>query len=180
MGDDRKSWMRSWKPTFLVRKTRKDRLVTENLTTGHFTFLTRLMTNTLPWSSKTLVRTLIFFFTALRAQSLQLSEKVLAKREKFHMQIDGLQFAIDIHLMKMEELRNIEAVISRHSDQVDANKNFEVKVMVAKKLKVPVDIKAAMNCRKCEITCHYPCDPFWAKECCEAFSTRGFWGFFCL
>ena len=78
----------------------------------------------------------------------------------------------------MEELRNIEAVISRHSDQVDANKNFEVKVMVAKKLKVPVDIKAAMNCRKCEITCHYPCDPFWAKECCEAFSTRGFGGYF--
>ena len=29
MGDDRKSWMRSWKPTFLVRKTRKDHLVTE-------------------------------------------------------------------------------------------------------------------------------------------------------
>ena len=114
------------------------------------------------------------FFTELAAmpvQSLQLSRQVLAEREKLHMQIEGLEFTIDTRLMKGEELRAIKMKIKEHEAEVNANKNFEMKVMVAKKLKEPVDI-GAMNCTKCEMTCHDPCNPNIRKDLCLAFSSN--------
>ena len=66
--------------------------------------------------------------------------------------------------MKMEELRKYEDVYNRYKDQVNANKNFEVKVMVPTKFKEPVPILTAMKCMHCDLTCHYICNPFWPKN----------------
>ena len=120
------------------------------------------------------------FFTelsAMPAQSLQLSQQVLAERELLHMKIEGLEFTIDTQLMKREELRTKKMIIKEHEGEVNANKNFEIKVMVAKKLKEPVYI-GAMNCMQCEMTCHEPCNPNLPKALCLAFSSTILGGLF--
>ena len=64
------------------------------------------------------------FFTelsAMPAQSLQLSQQVLAERELLHMKIEGLEFTIDTQLMKREELRTKKMIIKEHEGEVNAN-----------------------------------------------------------
>ncbi|KZR99542.1 Uncharacterized protein APZ42_004547 [Daphnia magna] len=69
--------------------------------------------------------------------------------------------------MKMEELRKIEEIIALNKEHVNANKNFEITVKVPKKKSVEVEMyQTALNCSKCEVTCHYPCDPnLWTGFC---------------
>ncbi|XP_045028191.1 uncharacterized protein LOC123471221 isoform X3 [Daphnia magna] len=112
-------------------------------------------------------------------KSLQLTKEVLNSRESLHITIQGLEETIQAHLMKMEELRKIEEIIALHKDQVNANKNFDITVKVPKKKRIEVDTnQTALNCSKCEVTCHYPCNPnlwmgfcpvFWRSE--EIFHT---------
>ncbi len=112
------------------------------------------------------------FFTDLSkmpVKSLKMTQEVLISRESLQITIAGLESTIQVHLHKMEELRKIEEEITRHKDQVDANKDFEIKVDVNKKQKVPVCEGTAMNCQKCETTCHYPCDPHLWTGFCPAF-----------
>jgi hypothetical protein len=102
-------------------------------------------------------------------KSLQMTIEVLESRKQLEIKLKWMQNAIPRHLTKMEELRTKEALIERHKVEVDANQNFEIKVPVSKKVKVAVDCLAAMNCTKCETTCHYPCDPVYAMGWCPAF-----------
>ncbi|EFX78326.1 hypothetical protein DAPPUDRAFT_320583 [Daphnia pulex] len=78
---------------------------------------------------------------------------------------------INGQLTKMEELHKTEEIIALNRDQVDADKNFEVKEPVIHKVKVAVsnDQQKAMNCTVCNFTCHFPCDPSRWKESCPAF-----------
>ncbi|KZR97586.1 Uncharacterized protein APZ42_007448 [Daphnia magna] len=70
--------------------------------------------------------------------------------------------------MKMEELQKIEESIALHKDHVNANINFEITVKVSKKKSIKVEM-SALNCSKCEETCHYPCDPYLWTCLCPAF-----------
>ncbi|XP_045028192.1 uncharacterized protein LOC123471222 isoform X2 [Daphnia magna] len=103
-------------------------------------------------------------------KSLQLTKEVLNSRESLHITIQGLEATIQAHLMKMEELRKIEEIIALNKEHVNANKNFEITVKVPKKKSVEVEMyQTALNCSKCEVTCHYPCDPNLWTGFCPAF-----------
>jgi hypothetical protein len=104
-------------------------------------------------------------------KSLQMTLEVLENRKQLEIKLKWMQRTIPRHLTKMEELQTKEALIERHKVEVDANQHFEIKVPVSKKVKVDVDCLAAMNCTKCETTCHYPCDPVYAMGWCPAFSS---------
>ncbi|EFX78114.1 hypothetical protein DAPPUDRAFT_53485 [Daphnia pulex] len=95
----------------------------------------------------------------MRTKSLQMTIEVLEYRKQLEMKLRWTKDAIPKHLTKMEELRTKESFIELHKMEVDANQNFEIRVPVSKKLKVPVERLTAMNCASCETTCHYPCDP---------------------
>lgn len=93
-------------------------------------------------------------------KSLQLTKEVLNKREILLNSVDCLETTCQVHLMKMEELRKIEEIISLHKDDVDANRDFEITMIVPKKRQVAVDPNlTAMNCSQCEVTCQYPYNP---------------------
>jgi hypothetical protein len=99
-------------------------------------------------------------------KSLQMTKEVLEVRKCLEIQLDFMQRGINEQLMKMEELRKTEGIIALNRDKVDANKNFEVKVPVSKKVREKAENQSALNCTKCEVTCHYPCNPhLWAGFC---------------
>ncbi|KZS17697.1 Uncharacterized protein APZ42_016591 [Daphnia magna] len=103
-------------------------------------------------------------------KSLHLTKEVLNSRESLHISIQGLEATIQAHLMKMEELRNIKEIIALHKDQVNANMNFDITVKVPKKKRIDVDTnQTALNCSKCKVTCHYPCNPNSWKVFCPVF-----------
>jgi hypothetical protein len=107
----------------------------------------------------------------MRTKSLQMTVEVLEYRKQVEMKLKFIKDKIPQHLTKMEELRKKESFIELHKKEVDANQNFEIRVPVSKKLKVPVDRLTAMNCASCETTCHYPCDPNLPMGLCPAFSS---------
>ncbi|KZR99992.1 Uncharacterized protein APZ42_003915 [Daphnia magna] len=74
----------------------------------------------------------------------------------------------------MEELQKIEEIIALHKDHVNTNKNFEITSKVPKKKRIEVDNnQTALNCSKCEVTCHYPCNPNLWMGFCPAFVCPG-------
>ena len=102
-------------------------------------------------------------------KSLQMTSEVLEMRKYFEIQMDFMHRDISKQLMKMEELRKTEEQIALNRDKVNANKNFEVQVPVSKKVKLHVGDKSAMNCTRCEVSCHYPCNPRLWSGFCPAF-----------
>nr|CAH0106885.1 unnamed protein product [Daphnia galeata] len=105
-------------------------------------------------------------------KSLQMTIEVLEIRKYFKMKLKWLQGAIPNHLIKLEELRKKEGLVAVHSAKVNAYQHFEIIVPVSKKVKVPLDYLSAMNCTKCETTCHYPCRPDLSRGWCPAFSSH--------
>jgi hypothetical protein len=75
---------------------------------------------------------------------------------------------IEKQLMKMDELRKTKDLVAINREKIQANQNFEMKVPVSKKEKTPVHT-LAMNCTRCETTCHYPCEQHFLKGFCSAF-----------
>ncbi|XP_046457495.1 uncharacterized protein LOC124204467 [Daphnia pulex] len=112
----------------------------------------------------------------MRTKSLQMTIEVLEYRKQLEMKLRWTKDAIPKHLTKMEELKTKESFIELHKMEVDANQNFEIRVPVSKKLKVPVERLTAMNCASCETTCHYPCDPNLLMGWCPAFSSENLTG----
>ncbi len=102
-------------------------------------------------------------------KSLQMTKEVLDLKKHLEIQLDFMHRDINQQLMKMEELRKTEEIIALNRDKVDANKNFDVKVPVSKKVKVHVGGENALNCITCQVTCHYPCNPSLWKGFCSAF-----------
>ncbi len=109
----------------------------------------------------------------MEPKSLQMTKEVLKNRKQLEVKLKWVEKAISKHLMKMEELRKEEALIAVHKAKVDAHQNYEVEVMVTKKVKGPdTRSKNNLNCRNCEVTCHYPCDPYLVKGWCEVFTAQ--------
>ncbi|XP_057368813.2 uncharacterized protein LOC130689888 [Daphnia carinata] len=103
-------------------------------------------------------------------KSLQLTKEVLNCRESLQIAIKGLETTIQAHLMKIEELWKTEKIITLNKDHVNANKDFKITVKVPKKKKVEVGMHlTALNCSKCEVTCHYPCNRILWTGFCPAF-----------
>ena len=112
------------------------------------------------------------FFSELSkmpVKSLQMTKSVLISRESLHITNTALEKTINVHLMKMEELRKIKEAIGKYENKVNANKNFEIKIKVNNKTRAKVGELTSLNCKKCETTCHYPCDPNWGMGVCPAF-----------
>jgi hypothetical protein len=103
-------------------------------------------------------------------QSLQMTKEVLKMRKCLEIQLEFLWGMIDEQLAKIYELRNTEAIIAQNKEKIDSNQNFEITVTVPKKVKKTIDsIQSALNCKKCEVTCHYPCNPILWTNFCPAF-----------
>nr|CAH0106882.1 unnamed protein product [Daphnia galeata] len=120
--------------------------------------------------------------TIMEPQSLQMTQEVLHDRKQLQVKLEWIQKAIPKHLMKMEELRKKETLIQVHKAKVDANQNFEIQVPVSKKVRGPVGERANnLNCDKCKVTCHHPCDPNYPMGWCEVFTPqdRNFFLKFC-
>ncbi|XP_057368803.1 uncharacterized protein LOC130689884 [Daphnia carinata] len=114
------------------------------------------------------------FFTELcemPIKSLKLTKDVLQLREIYRNRIQVLKTTIQARLMKMEELREIEKKIASNKDYVNANKDFEITVKVAKEKQIELKTnEKALNCTNCKVTCHCPCYPnSWMP--CPAFWT---------
>ena len=91
--------------------------------------------------------------------SLQLTKKVLMERHRLEVLLKGLQDNISNGLDKVSELSNEEKVLKEQESEMKINENFTYDVTVKKHqfLKLSSNLKA-LNCRKCLVTCHYPCD----------------------
>jgi hypothetical protein len=112
-------------------------------------------------------------------KSLQMTKQVTEYRKQLEMKLQWIMSAIPSHLTRMEELQEKEKFIELHRTEVDANRNFEIKVPVSRKVQVGVD--SAMNCTKCETTCHHPCNRVLPMGWCPAFAPppeAGFWANF--
>lgn len=99
--------------------------------------------------------------------SLQMTNEVLEMRKCLEKQLELMWGAMDEQLTKIEELRNTEIIIAQNKDKIDSNKNFEIPFKVSKKEKIDNN-QSALNCNKCEVTCHYPCFTL-ALNLCPAF-----------
>jgi hypothetical protein len=101
-------------------------------------------------------------------KSLQMTNQVLEDREQMEIYLDFMLGGIEKQLMKMDELRKTKDLVAINREKIQANQNFEMKVPVSKKEKTPVHT-LAMNCTRCETTCHYPCEQHFLKGFCSAF-----------
>lgn len=101
--------------------------------------------------------------------SLQMTKEVLQDRKELESKLKWMQSAVSNHLSKMAELRTKEAAVELQKERINANQDYEIKIQVSKKVKVPLNILGALNCKKCETTCHHPCHPGFAFRWCPAF-----------
>ena len=90
-------------------------------------------------------------------QSLQLSQQVLTNRKLLDIKIELLECTIGFHLMKIEEFREKKRIIKKHEAEVNANENFVVNVLVAKKILTESVLETTLKCTNCKKTCHYSC-----------------------
>lgn len=105
----------------------------------------------------------------METTSLQMTKEVLQGRKELETKLKWMQSAVSTHLSKMAELRTKEAAVELHKERINANQDFEIKIQVSKKVKVPQHFLGALNCKKCETTCHHPCHPVMAFRWCPAF-----------
>ena len=113
--------------------------------------------------------------TNMEPQSLQMTQQVLHGRKQLEVKLEWIQNAIPKHLMKMEELRKKEALIQKHKAKVNTQQNYEIKVPVSKKVRGPIgESSNYLNCTKCEVTCHHPCDPYLPMGWCEVFAAQDY------
>jgi len=89
-------------------------------------------------------------------KSLQMTKEVLGNRKEMELKLQSMQGAIKKQLSQMEELRKKKTIIELNQAEIDANKNFEIKVQVAKNVKESTD-RTALSCKICEMTCQTNC-----------------------
>ena len=103
-------------------------------------------------------------------KSLQMTQEVLKTRRCLEIQLNHGLKGINSKLFKAEHLRKVEEIIVQNKDTFDTNSDIEIMIPVLEKVKVIVDEKSALNCTKCEVTCHYPCNhSLLTKFFCPAF-----------
>ncbi len=101
----------------------------------------------------------LFFdeLSEMPTKSLQMTQEVLGNRKQMELKLQWMQDGIAEHLNQMEELRKKEALIELHKVEINANKNFEIKVPVVKKFKESYHL-TTLCCTICETTCQNHCD----------------------
>jgi hypothetical protein len=102
----------------------------------------------------------VFFdeLSEMPTKSLQMTKELLGNRKQMELKLQWMKTAIKKQLSQMEELRKKEALIEMHKAEINANKNFDIKVQVAKNVKEPTD-RTALSCKICEMTCQTNCSP---------------------
>jgi hypothetical protein len=109
-------------------------------------------------------------------KSLQMTPEVLKTRRCLEIQLNHGLKGINSKLFKAEHLRKVEEIIVQNKDTFDTNSDIEIMIPVLEKVKVIVDEKSALNCTKCKVTCHYPCEriPLTTPFCPEFFGSENF------
>ena len=102
----------------------------------------------------------LFFdeLSEMPTKSLQMTQEVLQTRKCLEIQLDHCLKGFISGLLIAENLRKIEEIIAQNKKIFDTNSDIEIMIPVLKKVKTVVDEKSALNCTKCEVTCHYPCN----------------------
>ena len=91
--------------------------------------------------------------------SLCLTKEVLMERQHLEALLQGLQDKIATGLDKVNELSIEENILKEHEMEMQANKNFTYEINTTKRKSVRLHSDGkALNCRKCFLTCYYPCD----------------------
>ena len=102
-----------------------------------------------------------FFRELLKCEgkSLCLTKEVLKTREHLEATLQGLQQQIQMGLARMNELKQLRLIITRHEVSINQNKNFTCMVKKTKQNKVDLagTGQFVTNCLKCNMTCHFPC-----------------------
>ncbi|XP_069775790.1 uncharacterized protein [Narcine bancroftii] len=103
------------------------------------------------------------FFSALNkmeSRSLCLTKEVLRERQQLEAAVEGLQMKIQLGLSKIEELRKTQEALKQHQAEMDANKDFEYIVDTPVQVKKSTGVNGSYgnNCKRCQFTCHYPCE----------------------
>jgi hypothetical protein len=108
--------------------------------------------------------------SGMKTTSLQMTKQVLEMRKCLEVQLEFMWDGIDLQLAKMEELRKMDEIIDQNKEKINNNQNFEITVPVLKKVKVVIENEqSALNCTRCEVTCHYPCSEYLWTNFCPAF-----------
>nr|CAH0113073.1 unnamed protein product [Daphnia galeata] len=105
--------------------------------------------------------------SGIKTTSLQMTTQVLEMRKCLEVQLEFMWDGIDQQLAKMEDLRKTEEIIDQNKEKINNNQNFEITVKVPRKVKDDIENKqSALNCTKCQVTCHYPCsENLWTNFC---------------
>ncbi|KAE8595298.1 hypothetical protein XENTR_v10015683 [Xenopus tropicalis] len=112
----------------------------------------------------------------MTSQSLYMTKEVLKEREILEITMEGLLPRIQEAALKQHELEKTERILQQHEDDIRNNRNFEYEEQETIKEK-KYGKENAINCHKCEMTCHHPCRvPFdHVTALCEVFT----WGRVC-
>ena len=113
----------------------------------------------------------LFFdeLSEMPTKSLQMTQEVLENRKQMELKLKWMQTAIQKHLSQMEELRKKETLIELNKAEINANKNYEIKVQVAKNVKESYHL-ITLCCTICETTCQTDCESNVAIWHSEAFN----------
>jgi hypothetical protein len=105
--------------------------------------------------------------SGMKTTSLRMTKQVVEMRKCLEIHLEFMWDGIDQQLAKMEELRKTEEIIDQSKEKIDSNQDFEKTVLVSKKVKEVIKKKqSALNCTKCQVTCHYPCtENLWTNFC---------------
>ena len=112
----------------------------------------------------------------MKTKSLSLTGEVLDERKRLHVLVEGLQIRIEIKLTRVNELEKIKKFLTENQAKMAANiNNFKFNVFVPKLIDIRDTSQFTTNCRKCEMTCHFPCrqDSDGNKNKCSVMSPTG-------
>ena len=102
----------------------------------------------------------IFFkeLTKVKPKALTLTTEVLEHREQLDAIMIGLLDDVKTGLNKLERIHQEKRLLDQHAVDIRANRNYQQKIIEDRvrhrKLRPGEN---ALNCLKCDKTCHYPC-----------------------
>ncbi|CAG0903642.1 unnamed protein product [Darwinula stevensoni] len=108
-------------------------------------------------------------FQKSKSVILMLTNKVLLERRRLQTALQDIQPQFIAGLGRLEQLRKELAVLERYGSMFDPNENitYTFKMLKQKRVNLSPD-ECAMNCLRCDFTCHYPCIENEMETNCEA------------
>jgi GTP-binding protein EngB required for normal cell division len=103
--------------------------------------------------------------------SLSLTKEVLREKEQLELLVTHINQQISLGLSMLEAIRTTISDITQHSRELDANKDFVIKVSKPKITREDISGKGIFTttCRNCNYTCHNSCaysDDKEKRSCC--------------